>query len=126
MSKAFITFLYSNNAQESWAFYEDVLGLRLCVDQASCRIFEFCDGGFLGVCSKEDVDITENIIVTFVEDDIDGRYADLVAKGVETDGEPRQNDTYGIYHFFARDPDGYRLEFQRFLDPDWSKNETRS
>lgn len=24
-----------------------------------------------------------------------------------------------IYHFFATDPNGYRLEVQKFDDPDW-------
>jgi hypothetical protein len=28
---------------------------------------------------------------------------------------PKINERYRIYHFYARDPEGRRLEFQRFL-----------
>lgn len=33
------------------------------------------------------------------------------------DGEPRCNDRYRIYQFFAKDPEGRNLEFQAFLHP---------
>ena len=32
-------------------------------------------------------------------------------------GPPRENATYRIYNFFARDPAGRRIEFQCFLHP---------
>ena len=35
------------------------------------------------------------------------------------EGPPKVNPTYDIYNFFARDPDGHLVEFQRFLDPAW-------
>ena len=49
--------------------------------------------------------------------DVDGAYEVLVALGVETEAPPKLNERFGIYHFFARDPDGYRLELQRFNEP---------
>ncbi|NIQ07613.1 MAG: hypothetical protein GWO20_18420 [Candidatus Korarchaeota archaeon] len=30
-------------------------------------------------------------------------------------GEPKVNEKYQIYHFFAEDPEGRTIEFQHFL-----------
>jgi catechol 2,3-dioxygenase-like lactoylglutathione lyase family enzyme len=38
---------------------------------------------------------------------------------VAIEKRPTMNTTYNIYHFFMRDPDGYLVEIQRFLDPAW-------
>ena len=35
---------------------------------------------------------------------------------------PTYNPTYHIYHLFVRDPDGYLVEIQTFLDPAWPKD----
>ena len=59
----------------------------------------------------------DRLIITFVTDDVDGCHARLSAASVPTDGPPRENPRYQIYHFFARDPAGYRVEVQRFLHP---------
>jgi catechol 2,3-dioxygenase-like lactoylglutathione lyase family enzyme len=61
----------------------------------------------------------EAIILTLVTEDVDGWYEYLSGRGVEIEHEPRHNPTYNIYHFFLRDPNGYRLEIQRFEDPRW-------
>jgi hypothetical protein len=34
---------------------------------------------------------------------------------------PATNEQYKIYHAFLRDPNGYLLEIQRFLDADWNQ-----
>jgi nitroreductase len=33
------------------------------------------------------------------------------------EGEPKRNDRYDIYHFYARDPEGRSIEFQAFEHP---------
>ena len=38
------------------------------------------------------------------------KYADIA------EAEPQVNEKYNIYHFFLRDPEGRKLEIQRFLD----------
>jgi hypothetical protein len=40
---------------------------------------------------------------------------------VTPDGPPERSDQFGVYCFFARDPNGYLLEFQTFLDRGWQK-----
>jgi len=32
--------------------------------------------------------------------------------------EPKKNDRFGIYNAIVRDPDGYLVELQQFLDPE--------
>ena len=52
---------------------------------------------------------------------MDGWHARLVEAGTTVDQPPRHNPEYGITHAFYRDPAGYRLEIQRFDDPDWAR-----
>jgi catechol 2,3-dioxygenase-like lactoylglutathione lyase family enzyme len=100
-------------------FYERDLGLRLARDQGSCLIFA-AGAAFVGFCQRDDASALDGElapILTFVTDEVDACYARLRRLGVETEAPPRENDRFGIYHFFARDPDGYRVEVQRFDDP---------
>jgi catechol 2,3-dioxygenase-like lactoylglutathione lyase family enzyme len=59
---------------------------------------------------------------TFRDCALDGWHVRVTAAGARADGAPRENPRYGIYHFFFfSDPDGHRLEVQRFLDPRWDR-----
>lgn len=113
-----ITFLPTADLTACAHFYETVMLLPLAVDQGSIRIYQVATGGFLGFCQSDDpAPNDERIILTFVCDDVDGWHARLRTQGIATDGTPRVNEKYQIYHFFAHDPDGYRIEVQRFLHP---------
>lgn len=113
-----IMFLPVADLAASAAFYETVLLFPLVVDQGGVRIYRAAGGAFLGLCrSDAPPPADDRLIVTFVADDVDGWHTRLSAQGVATDGPPRENPRYQIYHFFARDPDGYRIEIQRFLHP---------
>jgi len=122
-----ITFLRVGDLAGSTAFYEGRLGLELVLDQGGCRIYQAGKGGYLGICRDEQqdgADRSRGLIFTFVVEDVDGWYEYLVGQGLEPGEEPQVNQEYQIYHFFVQDPDGYTLEFQRFLDPDWHRRET--
>lgn len=122
-----ITFLYAEDAEACWRFYEEVLGLTLVQDQRSCRIYAAAPGGrgFLGLCraraprASADPRVEGGVVVTFVAEDVDGWYAQLKAKGVVIPAPPAFSDHYRVYHFFFRDPAGYTIEIQRFDRPDW-------
>jgi len=115
-----ITFLYTRDLSGTAAFYEQVLGLPLAVDQGSCRIYRVNEGGFVGFCEKAAAtEKPAGVIITFVTDEVDAWAERLKAAGVTLEKPPTLNDVYGIYHIFFRDPNGYLLEIQRFVDPNW-------
>lgn len=125
-----VTFLYVRDLEASTRFYGETIGLELVLDQGPARIFRIGRGNaFLGICLSSAVQQAPppdraplGVIVTFVADDVDGAYAALVAKGVAFEKAPALNATYRIYNCFFRDPDGYLLEIQRFLSPEWPRS----
>lgn len=115
-----VTFLYTRNLVDTAAFYEGLLGLPLVLDQGGCRIYRVSGDAFLGFCERAEAPAEPaGIIFTFVTQDVDGWYAYLKERGVAFEKPPAVNETYNIYHCFLRDPNGYLLEIQRFLDPAW-------
>jgi catechol 2,3-dioxygenase-like lactoylglutathione lyase family enzyme len=119
MLDALITFLPVADLERTHAFYNGVLGLPLALDQGSCRIYRVAGGGFVGFCAKDGAGAVPGIIVTLVTDDVDAWHARVTEAGLETDGAPRLNPQYDIYHFYTTDPDGWAVEVQRFEDPRW-------
>jgi catechol 2,3-dioxygenase-like lactoylglutathione lyase family enzyme len=118
-----VTWVYTPDIDGTCAFYADKLGLELVLDQGMCRIYRTGPTGFLGVCQKRPGREVEpkGVVITFVTDDVDGWHAHLLAQGVTPDGPPARSEAFNVYAFFARDPNGYRLEFQSFLDPAWPR-----
>jgi catechol 2,3-dioxygenase-like lactoylglutathione lyase family enzyme len=120
-----VTFVYTRDLEAATRFYEGALGLRLALDQGACRIYHTAPGAFLGVCRSEGMGerAAEDapVILTLVTQDVDGWYARLVAQGVASVKPPQHNQQYNIYHCFLRDPEGYLIEIQRFLDPAWPR-----
>ncbi|MBN1178969.1 MAG: VOC family protein [Anaerolineae bacterium] len=115
-----ITFLYTRDLAETARFYEDVLGLPLALDQGSCRIYRVSAGGYVGFCRREEApERPAGVIVTLVTQEVDAWYRRLTGLGVAFEKPPSVNPAYNIYHCFLRDPNGYLIEIQRFLDPDW-------
>ena len=115
---AFVAFYPCHDLSASRDFYERDLGLEIARDQQTCLIFQVAGQGYVGFCQHEgDLPRHDGLILTFVTDAVDEVYKALRRRNVETEAPPRLHETYGIYHFFARDPDGYRVEVQRFDKP---------
>lgn len=114
-----ITFLRVRDLAASAAFYEGALGLPLALDQGACRIYRLTDSAFLGICRREDAAAPDpaGVIVTLVTPDVEQWVARLQAAGIAAEAAPAHNPVYRITHFFVRDPDGFRLEIQRFDHP---------
>jgi catechol 2,3-dioxygenase-like lactoylglutathione lyase family enzyme len=119
-----ITFLPTPDLEATHAFYADVLGLELVLDQGVCRIYRSARDAFLGFCKKDAAASGAGVILTLVSDDVDGWYASLVERGVTFEKPPALNPDFQIYHCFFRDPNGYLLEIQRFEDPRWASRIT--
>lgn len=117
-----ITFLYTPDIQKAAPFYEDVLGLTLTLDQGGCRIYHVSgQNAYIGICERATPRDPNGVIFTFVTQDVDAWYERITSKGVECEHAPKTTEAYGIYHFFVRDPNGYLIEIQRFLNADWNK-----
>lgn len=115
-----ITFVYVSDLERADRFYSVLLGLPLALDQGSCRIYQVTATAYLGLCQRPTVQATESVILTLVTEDVDGWHQKLRAADVPIDTPPTMNTTYHIYHLFVRDPDGWRVELQRFEDPRWN------
>lgn len=116
-----ITFLTTRDLAATARFYEEVMGLRLTLDQGDCRIYRVSGEGYLGFCQRESAPERPcGVILTIVTPDVDEWYRDLSGRGVVFEKPPALNPRYNIYHCFLRDPNGYAIEIQRFLDPSWS------
>jgi len=94
-------------------FYMERVGCNLWLDQGGCRIYQHGNMLF-GFCQRDTVD-TQGMITFYygTAKEVDEMYAQF--RDV-ADAPPKQNDDYGIYHFFARDPEGRAVEFQYFLE----------
>jgi catechol 2,3-dioxygenase-like lactoylglutathione lyase family enzyme len=114
-----ITFCYTPDLEATARFYEETMGLPLALDQGACRIYRVAEGAFLGFCTKPETPRPESVILTFVTADVDGWHERLRERGVACDKAPSYNENFQIYHCFVRDPNGYRVEIQRFEDPRW-------
>ena len=115
-----VTFLYTRDLAATAVFYERVLGLPLVLDQGNCRIYGVGAAAFVGFCERADApERPTGVILTLVTREVDAWYDFLRRQGVSFEKPPALNPTYNIYHCFLRDPNGYLLEIQTFLDPAW-------
>lgn len=121
-----VTFLSTPDLAATDAFYREVLGFSLILDQGVCRIYRVSDSAFLGFCREtENIDAVtaEGVILTLVVDStaqVD-RWSDYLATTHAhlIEKAPALNEQFNIYHLFLRDPNGYLVEIQCFLDPTW-------
>src|SRR6056297_2925591 len=107
-----IVFKKTKNLDKISKFYLNIIGMDLWQDQGKCKIFE--KGNLqLGFCEGDKID--KDGIITFYYDskkEVDKVYNNGKLEVIE---EPKENDKFNIYQFFAKDPEGRTLEFQTFL-----------
>lgn len=116
-----VTFLLVGDLERSTRFYRDVFGLPIVLDQGDCRILKVTESAFIGICERKGDRERNAVLITLVTDDVDDRHERLTAAGVTCDKEPQLNPIYNVYHAFYRDPDGFLIEVQRFMDPAWPR-----
>ncbi|PSP78208.1 glyoxalase [Halobacteriales archaeon QS_1_68_20] len=107
-----IVFFRTADLAETVEFYTDRVGADVWLEQPGCTILEY-DNLLVGFCEREEVD-REGIVTLAVDDreTVDELHEQLADRARE---QPRENETYDIYQFFAEDPDGRTLEVQTFL-----------
>ena len=111
-----ITFLPTDKLNEMEPFYSGVLSLDKVLDQGDCIIFKSTDTAYLGFCTRKFDKKPVQVILTLVTDQVDAYYEALQNKSVQFESKPTMNEKYRIYHFFIKDPNGYLVEIQQFVD----------
>jgi catechol 2,3-dioxygenase-like lactoylglutathione lyase family enzyme len=118
--QANIVFLYYKDIPRAQRFYEDIIGLRLTVDQGFAKIYQISPTSFVGLVDEAQglhrASETKPVTLSFVTQEIDAWYAHLEARGVKLRGPVRDATRHPTRGFVAYDPEGYFLEFERFLD----------
>ena len=115
--KEFITFLGTKDLNETSNFYQNILGLTLYKDQNVCLIFNINNQSKIGFCEHISVIYDDKSpIITFVTEDVDKFYYKLTKAGLNIGKKPQINRKFNIYHFYFKDPNGYTIEIQKFLD----------
>ncbi|MDY0151987.1 MAG: nitroreductase family protein [Candidatus Cloacimonas sp.] len=106
-----IVFFKTANLGMIKEFYGKVLELALWLDQGTCAIYK--SGNQLwGFCQSVEAEIGATITLFYPDrGSVDVCYHELSALA---DAPPRANAKFGIYHFWAVDPEGRKLEFQSF------------
>jgi predicted enzyme related to lactoylglutathione lyase len=116
-----ITFLYYDQIEPAAAFYHQVMGFELVVDQGWARIFRTSGSAYLGVVAGDKGFHTPQernaVLVTLVVDDASRWYRELKGRGAKMLSELEHRQEIGIRCFFLQDPGGYTLEVQQFLSP---------
>ena len=109
-----IVFFRTQRLEHLRRFYLDEVGCEIWLEQADCLILRH-GNLLLGFCDRDAADLQGTI--TFVYDtreEVDRMFDRLRAAATT---EPDYNPKYRIYHFFAKDPEGRAIEFQRFEEP---------
>ena len=123
--EANIVFLYYKDLPAAQRFYEDVLGLVPSVDQGFAKIYQVSPTSFVGLVDENQglhrASEAKAVTLSFVTDQIDQWYEYLKSRGVKMRGPIGNATRHPTRGFVAYDPEGYFLEFERFLDQPQNK-----
>ena len=109
-----IVFLRTARFEEVRDFYTQRVGMEVWLEQPEIVILRH---GNLLVGFHRQPEADRDGLLTFFyprKGDVDEIYDRL--QDIATSA-PTENARYRIYHFFATDPEGRRIEFQHFLHP---------
>lgn len=111
-----ITFLYVRDLPTACRFYEDVLGLRLAIDQGWSKIYRIAAGAHVGLVDEtrgmNRWAETKPVQICLRVPDVDAWREWIFAQDVPDVSEMFENEALGIRAFVFRDPEGYQIEIQ--------------
>jgi len=112
-----ITWVYTDNLEQTSNFYEKGLDLELVNDEGTARIFQVSSTAQIGVCVAFEDRVIEpkGGMITLVTNDVDSWFARLTKKGIVLSNSPHILEKFNIYTFFLKDPNGYVIEIQQCL-----------
>jgi len=130
-----ISFIYAKDFEASCRFYEEVLGLEVAGTLGDDVKIFMLPGSYLGIvkqgvsaaanpprCAAEAGDTVIVGLICKTAEDVDAYHKRLSQSSIGSVlSAPQRNDTFGLYNMMARDPNGYLVEVQSFLKPDFLK-----
>lgn len=113
-----ITFLYYRDLPAAHAFYRDVMGLRLAIDQGDlAKIMEIAPNAHVGLVDERhgmnSWQPEKCVQLCIRVADVDAWHAYLSDRRVDELSQVFVNDRIGIRAFVFRDPEGYQVEIQQ-------------
>jgi lactoylglutathione lyase len=111
-----ITFFYYRDLPRAMAFYEDVMGLPLAIDQGWCKIYQICPGAHVGLVdeakSMNKWAEVKPVQLCIRVPNVDAWYEYCTGLALDNLSELFANDQLGIRAFVFNDPEGYQIEIQ--------------
>lgn len=113
--KSIVNFYPCRDIEETSDFYVNVIGLSLYQDQGKARIFD-CHYGYLGFCQYDHGILATETCISFnlcTQKEVDDYYEKFKNMGIQGMTVPKKHDQFEVYSFFMKDPNGYKIEFQK-------------
>jgi catechol 2,3-dioxygenase-like lactoylglutathione lyase family enzyme len=113
-----ITFLYYRDLPRAFAFYRDVMGFPLAIDQGDlAKIVRIAPNAHLGLVDEaqgmNNWQAEKCVQVCVRVEDVEAWYAYLSEAKVDGLSKMFENQKIGIRAFVFRDPEGYQVEIQQ-------------
>ena len=111
-----ITFQYSRDLPTAMAFYENVLGFELAIDQGWSKIYRIDGQAHVGLVDEargmQNWAEDKTVQICLRVPNVDAWYAWAQSQGVAGMTELRDSEELGIRAFAMNDPEGYQIEVQ--------------
>lgn len=116
-----ITFLYYRDLARAEAFYRDVMGFTLAIDQGWAKIMAITETAHVGLVDERrgmnKWQEVKPVQLCIRVPDVDAWYAYAGEAGVTGLSKLFVNDEIGIRAFVFEDPEGYQIEVQSATRP---------
>jgi catechol 2,3-dioxygenase-like lactoylglutathione lyase family enzyme len=113
-------FFYYRDVEAAARFYQDVIGLERVADWGFAKMFRVSPTFLLTLVDEQHgmhrSTEPKSVTLSFVTQEIDAWFEYLTAAGAPMRGPIRDASRHPTRGFVAYDPEGYFLEFERFLD----------
>lgn len=111
-----ITFLYYRDLPAAMAFYEEVMGFELVIDQGWSKIYRIAEGAHVGLVDEmrgmNKWAPTKPVQLCVRVEDVDQWFHYAQALKLRGVSKLFSNEALGIRAFVFEDPEGYQIEIQ--------------
>ncbi|XFA98697.1 VOC family protein [Candidatus Izemoplasma sp. B36] len=111
-----ITFIYYNDFDYGINFFENILDLKLIMDQGFARVYQVNEKAFLGIVKlNQEINYTGNTLVSLSTDDVQKEYQRISKLETFDITEIKNFPNIPLNSFFFKDKEGHDFEIQQFL-----------